>query len=70
MEKKPYTGLDIRFVPVEDTDIVTASACQVVSVQYYVDQVPQSVCTTDQGDGEYDPDIGYSYNYNRRPNGA
>ena len=68
MSKKEYRGLDVRFVSTDGMNILTqtpSGACRVISVQYYVNQVPQSVCDTESGDA--DPDEGYSYNWNAAP---
>ena len=65
MGKKEYSGLNVRVVEIDEPSIVTASVCEVISVQYYVDPLTPSVCTTEEGEG--DPDEGYSYNWNRVP---
>ena len=66
MLKKNYEGLDVAFVPITGADIITASACSIVSVQYYAKYEGSSECETetDEGFGE-----GYSYNWNRRATG-
>ena len=63
MLKKNYEGLDVAFVPITGVDIITASACTVISVQYYVGREGFSKCDT-EGEGESE---GYSYNWNMIP---
>ena len=65
MNQESYNGLEAVFIPVQDDNIVTASACIVISIQYYVDlEHPGSQCTTDVGD--FDEDEGYGFNWSAR----
>lgn len=64
MKKKAYNGLRVTFVPIDGTNIITTSVCEIISVQYYV-VGSMSECTTEEGDG--DPEEGYSYNWNAEP---
>ena len=64
MSKKAYNGLAVAFVPTDGASIITASLCQIISVQYYVNDPNWGLCDTETGDG--DPDDGYSYNWNRQ----
>ena len=65
MEKKKYNGLDVRFVPTNGMNMITAtSVCEIVSVQYYV---TKGLGECDSQDPSAGGEIGYSYNWNRQP---
>ena len=68
MSKKEYNGLAVKFVPIDGASIITTSGkpCEVISVQYYVNNPISSECNVEGEAGGYEDD-GYSYNWNSRP---
>ena len=68
MSKKIYNGLEIRYVSTEGSNIITASACEEVSVQYYIVKGGLGQCDTEMQPSE-DFDVGYSINWNNSPFG-
>ena len=67
MEKKPYDGLNLTFVPIDGEEIITASPgyCNPIAIQYYIVDFTDSQC--DSQDPTESGKIGYSYNLNREP---
>ena len=67
MVKKAYDGLNVVFVPVKAEDIIVTSstACEPISVQYYIQNLESSECDTE--DYEEGLEIGKSINWNQAP---
>ncbi len=66
MGRKEYDGLIVKFIPTDGMNIMTASACEEISTQYYVTNIPGQ-CDSLEETGN--PGIGYSLNWNRIPTG-